>query len=308
MSMDPAHAPIRLPRPIEARAGEALTRLLEGDGRGFDFLTPPGEPALVAADSVSWRVYKNPLALFIGGVAAVFLELAEPSVRTGVWEHTSFRDDPVRRLQRTGLAAMITVYGARSKAEAMIAGVGRAHAQVSGKTPEGVAYRADDSDLLDWVQATAMWGFATAYSRYVAPLSPAEFDSLYAEGVTAGRLYGALHTPRSVAEMEALFARMDPRLVAHPIVFEYLATLRRAPLVPLPLRPVQALLIRAAVDLVPVPLRERLGLGRRHGLRPGEAFLVRRMGALVDRVMIARHPAVLACRRLGLPADTLYTR
>jgi uncharacterized protein (DUF2236 family) len=48
-------------------------------------------------------------------------------VRTGVWEHTTFRVDPIRRLRRTGLAAMVTIYGARGKAEAMIARVRRMH-------------------------------------------------------------------------------------------------------------------------------------------------------------------------------------
>jgi uncharacterized protein (DUF2236 family) len=52
---------------------------------------PAGEPALAAPDSVSWRVFKNPVSLFVGGVTAVILELAEPRVRTGVWEHSSFR-------------------------------------------------------------------------------------------------------------------------------------------------------------------------------------------------------------------------
>jgi uncharacterized protein (DUF2236 family) len=45
----------------------------------------------VAPDSVSWSVFKNPVSLFIGGVTAVIMELADPRVRTGVWEHTSFR-------------------------------------------------------------------------------------------------------------------------------------------------------------------------------------------------------------------------
>jgi uncharacterized protein (DUF2236 family) len=34
---------------------------------------------------------QEPLSLFIGGVTAITMELAEPCVRTGVWEHTSFR-------------------------------------------------------------------------------------------------------------------------------------------------------------------------------------------------------------------------
>lgn len=40
----------------------------------FDFRQPRGEPALVAADSVSWRIFRYPIALFIGGVAAVIPE------------------------------------------------------------------------------------------------------------------------------------------------------------------------------------------------------------------------------------------
>ena len=41
------------------------------------------------------------------------MELAEPRVRSGVWEHTTFRVNPILRLRRTGLAAMVTIYGPR---------------------------------------------------------------------------------------------------------------------------------------------------------------------------------------------------
>ena len=78
-------------------------------GLEVDFASPPGEPALVGPDSVAWQVFRNPVALFVGGVAAVVLELAEPRVRTGVWEHTSFRERPMERLRRTAQAAMLSV-------------------------------------------------------------------------------------------------------------------------------------------------------------------------------------------------------
>ena len=75
------------------RSLEAATRVLlePVDRPSLDFSQPAGEAALVSPNSVSWRVFKNPLSLFIGGVTAVIMELAEPRVRTGVWEHTSFR-------------------------------------------------------------------------------------------------------------------------------------------------------------------------------------------------------------------------
>jgi hypothetical protein len=101
--------------------------------------------ALLPPHSISWRGFKNPVSLFIGGVTAVIMELAEPRVRTGVWEHTTFRVDPIRRLRRTGLAAMVTVYGPRSTAEAVIAGVRRMHDRVAGTTTPGEAYRAAEN-------------------------------------------------------------------------------------------------------------------------------------------------------------------
>ncbi len=165
--------PIVLAWPLQSGM-EAATRALFdlGDQSSADFLHPVGEAALVSPDSVSWRVFKNPLALFVGGIAAVIIELAEPRVRTGVWEHTTFRVDPLRRLRRTGLAAMVTIYGARSKAEAMIARVRRMHDRVAGSTPAGKPYRANDPELLNWVQATA---------AYVRSLSDLERDRYYAE-------------------------------------------------------------------------------------------------------------------------------
>jgi len=187
-----------------------------------DFSAPAGAAALFAPESVTWRIMKNPVALIVGGVAAVILELAEPRVRSGVWEHTSFRHDPVTRMRRTGYAAWVTIYAPADVARAMIAGIGRAHDRIEGRTPAGEAYRANDAELLNWVQATAGFGFFEAYRRFVHALPPAEVDALYLEGAMAGGLYGATGTPRSAAEMEALFSAMAPKLERSNIVFEFL--------------------------------------------------------------------------------------
>ena len=298
-------APIVLPWPL--RSGlEAATRALFdlGDQSSADFLRPLGEAALVSPDSVSWRVFKNPLSLFIGGVAAVIMELAEPRVRTGVWEHTTFRIDPIRRLRRTGLAAMVTIYGARGMAEAMIARVRRMHDRVAGSTPAGKAYRATDPELLNWVQGTAAYGFLQAYHAYVRPLSDLERDRYYAEGTLAASLYGA-SAATSEAALEIRFEAMANQLERSDILFEFLAIMRSAPILPLPLRPVQPLLIRAAIDLTPYWLRRIVGLTD-HGLDAWEAGVVRQIGALADRIVLETNPAVQACRRMRLSANYLY--
>ena len=299
--------PIVLPWPLQSSLEAATRALLEPNDRSHvDFLRPTGEAALVSPDSVSWRVSKNPLSLFIGGVTAVIMELAEPRVRTGVWQHTSFRLNPIRRLRRTGLAAMVTIYGARSTAEALIARVRRMHDAVSGTTPSGEAYFANDPELLNWVHATAAHGFLQAYRTYVQPLPLSERDRYYAEGVPVAGLYGATGAPASEAELEMLFHAMGDQLERSDIVFEFLAIMRSAPVLPLLLRPAQHLLVRAAVDLTPRWVRTILGLNG-HGLHAWEAEAVRQAGAFVDRLILESNPAVQACRRMCLPADYLYT-
>lgn len=301
----------RLPLPpfLVDRLDAAADALLQpADRPRMSFLQPPGEPALIAADSYSWRLFKNPLALFIGGVTAVILELAEPSVRTGVWEHSSFRSDAVGRLQRTGLAAMITIYGARSQAEAMIERVVSLHGHVTGRTPGGTHYEANDVDLLNWVQATASFGFIEAYDRYVRRLSVDDFDRLYAEALPAARLYGAIGAPQSRAEQRDLMDRMGERLEPSPIIFEFLEIMRNAAIFPAPLRGFQRMLIRAAVDLVPDELRTKLGLTRSDGLRAGERPLIRLAAWVIDRIVLPNSPAVQACRRMSLPDDYLFRR
>jgi uncharacterized protein (DUF2236 family) len=299
-----ANTPIVLPWPLQVSFETATRALLDpGDQSSVDFSRPAGEHALVSPESVSWRVFKNPVSLFIGGVAAVIMELAEPRVRTGVWEHTTFRVDPIRRLRRTGLAAMVTVYGARSTAEAMIAHVRRMHDKVAGMTSSGEAYCANDPELLNWVHGTAAYGFVQAYHAYVRPLSLQERNCYYAEGITAAALYGAINAPASEAELEILYEATAGRLERSDIVFEFLAIMRSAPILPLLLRPVQHLLVRAAIDLTPRWLQTILGLNG-YGVRRWEAELIRQAGAFADRLVLETSPAVQACRRV-LPAQYL---
>jgi uncharacterized protein (DUF2236 family) len=295
-----------LPKPIQRWAERIAADLLAVPGAPpIDFAQPPGEAALVPPDSVSWRVFANPMTLFIGGVAAVLLELGEPRVRHGVWDHSGFRVDPVMRLRRTGLAAMLTVYGPQSAARAMIAGVNRLHARVSGVTAAGTPYRADDPELLEWVQATASWGFLGAYAAFNRPLSPAECDRYYAEAAPAAALYGAAGAPRSQVAIDALLAAAAPRLEPSATITEFLRIMRSAPIFPAAARPLQGLLVAAAVDLLPPPLAKRLGLPAQP-LRPWQRRIVRTLARLAGRLPLAGAPPVQACLRLGLPADHLY--
>ena len=286
-----------------------LAQLIDPHGNGDRaFLHPRDEPALIAPDSVSWRVFKNPLAVYVGGLTAVVLQLAEPRVGSGVWQYTSFRQRPMDRLRRTAHAAMLSVYGPRSGAEAMIAGVNRLHAHVRGTARDGRPFRADDPELLQWVHATACFGFVEAYHAYVHPLTTLERDRFYAESAPVATLYGATSAPDSEAALVALFERMHGQLERSDIVTEFLAIIRGIALLPAALRPLQHVLTAAALQLVPSRARDRIGLDDAPGLPRWQRELVRATGRVADGLVLQSHPAVQACRRLGLPNDFLYVR
>jgi uncharacterized protein (DUF2236 family) len=298
-------APHRLPGPLQARLNALATELLSAPGLEVDFSRPAGAPSLTSPQSVSWRIFKNPISLYVGGVAAVLLELAEPRVRSGVWDHTSFRTDPTTRLRRTGLAAMVTVYADEQTAKRMIEGVNRRHARITGRADDGVPYQADDPELLDWVQATASFGFISAYDRYAAPLSRQERDRAWAETGPAARLYGARNSPRDEQDWQAALAAMEPQLGPSAVIGEFISIMRRAAALPSAGRLAQPMLIRAAVDLLPPHLQDRLDL-RDHRLSSLERHMVGAMARASDSLVLEAAPPARACVRMGLPPDWLY--
>jgi uncharacterized protein (DUF2236 family) len=283
-----------------------MTEIASYMGWKVDFAAPAGEPAYLDPGSVQWRVFKNPIALGVGGVAAVLLEFADPRIRSGVWDHSTYKADPIGRSKRTGMAAMVGVYGPQSAARRVIQGVTNMHAQVGGKTPGGRAYQALDVELLDWVSATAAYGFLTAYDRFVQPLTAAEKDAFYREGEAIARLYGVQTPIHSAADFMAMMDRLSPGFEPHPIVREFLdiiASGRAAPGVP---RLFHRALARAAVSILPPKVRQTLQLGREFDLKTSDRIALKLAGALAERVAIPNSPPCQASVRLGLPHDFLY--
>ncbi len=279
-----------------------LARLLTADLLSFDpglFLEPPGEPAVVGPESVSWQVFGNPVALGIGGIAAVLLELGEPRVRAGVWDHSSFRTNPRERIRRTGLGALITAFAAESRFAAYAARVNGLHAQVGGVTPEGQPYRADQPELLRWVQATAAFCFVESYAALVRPPSVEETDRFYAEAAVGARYYRVSEPPASGAEMALYLAALRPTLSPSPVIAEFLQIMRHGPVLPRALRWLQPVLVRGAIERVPAAFREQLGIAGEERSTPAERRLLQLAAGLAERVRLPDDPRDLARRRIG---------
>jgi uncharacterized protein (DUF2236 family) len=100
---------------------------------------------------------------------------------------------------------------------------------------------------------------------------------------------------------------MRDRLQPSAAVFQFLEIMRETAAFPRPLVWLQRMLVRAAVELIPDWIRERLGLTAFHGLSPRGRWMVARIGAASNRIVLAKNPAAQACLRLGLPATHLYS-
>ncbi|WP_300379187.1 oxygenase MpaB family protein [Henriciella sp.] len=270
-------------------------------GWKIDYTVPPGEPAYAAPDSVSWQVFKNPVALAIGGVAAVLLEFADARIRSGVWDHSVFKTDPIGRSQRTGTAAMVGVYGPASAARRVIQGVTNMHARVEGTTPGGEAYKALDVELLDWVSATASYGFMTAYDQFVKPLSHDEKCRFYEEGEPVARLYGVQDPVRSPADFDRMLGRLLPRFEPHEINTEFLDIIKSGRAVKAVPKSLQASLANASVSILPSDVREVLELGPEYDLSPLARMTLRSIGRIAEHVPVKGSPPADAALRLGLP-------
>jgi uncharacterized protein (DUF2236 family) len=277
-------------------------------GWKIEFGQPVGEPAYLHPGSVAWRIHKNPVAMGVGGVAAVLLEFADPRIRSGVWDHSIYKMDPIGRSKRTGVAAMLGVYGPRSAARRVIQGITNMHAQVSGRTPGGEAYRALDPELLAWVGATAAYGFLTAYDRFVAPVSDADKARFFSEGDSLIRLYGVQDVPKSSGEFLAMMESLAHRFEPHPIVEEFLGIIQSGKAAPNVPRFLHRALARGAVSILPPVVRQKLALGKAFDLTLFDRLALRAAGMLAERKMDPKSAPCQASLRLGLPVDFLYRR
>jgi len=298
-----------LPGALSRSVNAQFAKMFASGAADIDFTAPLGEDAKYPAGSFPWRLYKNPVVSFIGGISGVYLQLGEPRVRTGVWEHSSFRKNAVTRIRRTGAAGMLSVYGPKSQADKVSEYVNKMHDNIKGVTACGKPYYANDPELLSWVFNTVTSGLVRAHHNYGTAFSEdeiAEGYSLIGEVRETGT--HSFFIPRSGDEMHSYFQGMLKSLEGGEVIDEFTDIMRNAELMPTALRPLQRLLLRAAVSNIPSDFRDQIGLDAKYGLRPGEKSLVTMLCKISDKIILEGHPAVQSSVRMGLPPDYLFKR
>ncbi len=236
-------------------------------------ILPPEDEAaelVLGPDSLSWRKLGDP-RYFFGAGYALMLQVAHPTVGSGVRDHSNFQEDPWGRLMRTTDYLYLLVYGGKAAVP-----VGRRlremHKSIKGVNPDGTRYHALEPDAYAWVHATLIEATFAAGERFVGQTTAAERDRLYAEYMPLGRLVGV--RPGDLPESRAEFhdyveTTIAERLVRHETVDVLLSLLGRPAPPGLPVIDQLWPLLRVApsralktatLGLLPPVLRERFGV------------------------------------------------
>lgn len=264
-----------------APAGGALTEDLAG-------LYGPGSEA--------WRLNREAMLLLGAGPRALLLQIAHPLVAEGVDQHSDFRSDPWRRLERTLRSYLAIVYGTSARARAEIARLERLHRRVVGPVvdPEAARrfparYEARDPALSLWVHATLVDSTIVAYRAWIEPLGRDAAARFYAETLPIGRAFGIPDEllPADLDAFEAYVAGMlGPDGPVHPtptarrlagfILHPTLAPLAPpvAPLLERIPRPLYDWILWPAVALLPPPVREEYAIPWSRAQRLGAKALL----------------------------------
>jgi uncharacterized protein (DUF2236 family) len=233
-------------------------------GRRAERIEPSQEDAgWFAPDSVARRVHRDLPSMLVGGISALMLQSLHPLAMAGVYDHSNFRKDPLRRLRRTAAFIAGTTYGSAATAEALVDKVRRVHETVVGTAPDGRPYSATDPELLTWVHTAEVMSFVRAYVRYSGkPLSRQDQDRYFAEMATIAERLGAVDVPRTVRAVDDYFEMMKPRLEWGDQARQAIGFLLAVPAPERVLEPFAWFFFQAAIDLLPDWAKRKMGLRR----------------------------------------------
>ncbi|MGH8191375.1 MAG: oxygenase MpaB family protein [Rhodanobacteraceae bacterium] len=203
-----------VPPPLRRQLRRQVLAALSHAGPAPDYDTPLGDPGLFGPDSVTWKIHADFPSMMAGGLASLMLQSLHPLALAGVWDHSNFRHDLLGRLRNTTAFVSRTTYAPRRPAEDAIEHIRRLHLKVTGTTPDGRAYSAEDPHLLNWVHCAECWCFLSAYQAYChAGIPVAMQDRYLAEMALVAEALGAREVPRTRIELDAFLDAIRPELV-----------------------------------------------------------------------------------------------
>ena len=176
-------------------------------------------PGWFEPDGVVWRVHGD-LSTLVGGVAALLGQGAHPLALAGVQRHSSYLEDPWKRLAGTARWLVVSTFGSAELAEREAGRVRRMHGTVRGTLPDGRSYSAGDPDLLRWVHLAFTDAFLSAQQAVGRDLTGRfgrRWPDVYVrEWARSAEALGATDLPGSTAELAEALIGYRPQLEPVP--------------------------------------------------------------------------------------------
>ncbi|GAA2916209.1 oxygenase MpaB family protein [Streptosporangium fragile] len=168
--------------------------------------------------TVTWLVHID-RSMWVGGVRGLMLQALHPLAMRGVWQNSTFQEDPFGRLRRTADFVGRVTFGSPAEADEIGRRVRGIHRQLRIDDPDtGKVHRVDDPELLLWVHCAEVSSYLSVARRAGLGLSDRQADRYLAEQRRSATYVGlhAEDVPGSMAELEAYFASVHSRLRVTP--------------------------------------------------------------------------------------------
>lgn len=243
--------------PLAGQVREVLSGRSDGASEiAAAIAKPPGAPGWFTPNDSIWTVHGS-VATFLGGIRSLLLQALHPLALAGVDQHSTYREDPFGRLQRTGAFIAATTFGSEQLAQQTVDAVLRMHTRVVGHASDGRAYSAQDPRLLLWVHIALTDSMLRAYMDYGRD-GTIDADQYVANMAVVAEAMGVADPPRSTRDLAAAFEDFRPELRVDEVVRRTHGFIMHAPL-PLSLKPGYTVLARAAWDSLPPWALDMLG-------------------------------------------------
>jgi len=236
--------------------------MMEPLARAYQHSVPerPLDGGLFGPGSIVWRVHRDrsfPLA----AIRSLMVQALHPLAMAGVAQHSTWQRDPFGRLAATAGYVLTVTYGDTTAAESAAARVRTVHTHVRGTDPvTGLAYRAEDPELLLLVHAGMVDSIVQVVQRYGRSLDAADADRYVAEMVRFAEILGvpAHRIPASVTTLREYLESVELRQIT-PAASEAIAIVLDPPGLDAPTRELWSDLGRVAIGTLPAWARSMYG-------------------------------------------------
>lgn len=228
----------------------------------------------LAPTSMVRRRASDPRAGLGAAGYALTLQVSHPTIAAGVREHSVYSADPWGRFFRTADFVILLAYGDAPTVRQLVSNLRRQHAAIRGTDPDGNRYSALEPSAYAWVHATLGIAIVHAHDAMGTTFSPSERERFWQEWLVLGDALQVRRDrlPEHWDGVDAYLRQMiDEVLVDNDVMQEVQRTADRLtgspPVGWIPSsvwrtasRPAGPLLRVLGTGLVPVDLRERLGM------------------------------------------------